>query len=202
MPALLAYLIALCLLIGGGYGALNWLAAPEPAKVAAKASPKSKSFSSQVRQAGIAGTALRETPADTASSAEPHSVSEVEKAEVPSTGMLTLYEAETLLATVDRGVQSNVRGQQRGFHPAEVPSDKLSPTVEASRAGARASTVIAPADTASRQRPNRRHASNRPEKRQLALMTLRTIQFADGRRVTQLIPYRGRERALAFGADD
>jgi hypothetical protein len=33
-------------------------------------------------------------------------------------------------------------------------------------------------------------------------MTLRTIEFADGRRITQLIPYRGRERALAFDDDD
>src|ERR1700737_1281174 len=40
MPALLAYLIAVCLLLGGGYGALSWLAAPEPVKVASKAKPK------------------------------------------------------------------------------------------------------------------------------------------------------------------
>jgi hypothetical protein len=37
MPALFAYLLAVCILLGGGYGALNWLAAPEPAKVTAKA---------------------------------------------------------------------------------------------------------------------------------------------------------------------
>src|SRR5258708_32492773 len=40
MPALFAYLIAVALLLGGGYGALNWLAAPEPIKVVAKAKPK------------------------------------------------------------------------------------------------------------------------------------------------------------------
>ena len=33
MPALFGYLCALCLLLGGGYGALSWLAAPEPAHV-------------------------------------------------------------------------------------------------------------------------------------------------------------------------
>jgi hypothetical protein len=32
MPALLAYLIAVGLLLGGGYIALSWLAAPEPVK--------------------------------------------------------------------------------------------------------------------------------------------------------------------------
>jgi hypothetical protein len=40
MPALFAYLIAVGLLLGGGYGALSWLAAPEPVKVASRAKPK------------------------------------------------------------------------------------------------------------------------------------------------------------------
>src|SRR4030088_2870399 len=40
MPALFAYLIAVGLLLGGGYGALSWLAAPESVKVVAKAKPK------------------------------------------------------------------------------------------------------------------------------------------------------------------
>src|ERR1700694_4995872 len=42
MPALFAYLIAVGILLGGGYGALNWLAAPEPVKVVARAKPKPK----------------------------------------------------------------------------------------------------------------------------------------------------------------
>jgi hypothetical protein len=42
----------------------------------------------------------------------------------------------------------------------------------------------------------------RLEKRHLAVMTLRTIRFPDGRQVTQLIPYRGGARTLAFGSDD
>jgi hypothetical protein len=33
-------------------------------------------------------------------------------------------------------------------------------------------------------------------------MTLRTIEFPDGRRVTQLIPYRNGGRLLAFQPDD
>ena len=40
MPALFAYLIAVTLLLGGGYGALSWLATPEPVKVVAKVTPK------------------------------------------------------------------------------------------------------------------------------------------------------------------
>ena len=39
MAALFAYLIAVGLLLGGGYGALSWLGTPEPVKVVAKAKP-------------------------------------------------------------------------------------------------------------------------------------------------------------------
>ena len=46
MPALFAYLIAIGLLLGGGYGALNWLAAPEPVKVLRKVKPKATQPSS------------------------------------------------------------------------------------------------------------------------------------------------------------
>jgi hypothetical protein len=51
MPALLAYLIAVGLLLGGGYGALSWLAAPEPVKVVATAKPKPPRY-----EAGAAAT--------------------------------------------------------------------------------------------------------------------------------------------------
>jgi hypothetical protein len=40
MPALFAYLIAVGSVLGGGYDALIWLAAPEPVKVVVKAKPK------------------------------------------------------------------------------------------------------------------------------------------------------------------
>jgi hypothetical protein len=33
-------------------------------------------------------------------------------------------------------------------------------------------------------------------------MTLRTIEFADGRRVTRLLPYRSNTRAVALKSDD
>jgi hypothetical protein len=55
----------------------------------------------------------------------------------------------------------------------------------------------ASASTAAAAPPKRtlRQTSRHSEKPALALMTLRTIEFPDGRRATQLIPYHG-ERAL------
>jgi hypothetical protein len=56
------------------------------------------------------------------------------------------------------------------------------------------------------ERPHVRQAHSHSEKpagkRALALMTLRTIEFADGRRVNQLVPYRSPQRAVIFGPDE
>jgi hypothetical protein len=52
----------------------------------------------------------------------------------------------------------------------------------------------------SRSRP--KYTGDRPAQRKLQLMTLRTIEFADGRRVTQLLPYRSSARGVALELDD
>jgi hypothetical protein len=100
MPALFAYLLAVCIFLGGGYGALNWLATPEPAKVTVSAKP---------------------TPPRSAK----------------------VYDATT----------------------------------------------------------HSKQANKHSPGKALELMTLRTIEFPDGHRVTQLLPYRKREQALAFQPD-
>jgi hypothetical protein len=58
------------------------------------------------------------------------------------------------------------------------------------------------------KRPRVRQASRGLEKRSLEVMTLRTIELPDGRRMTRLIPYHGGDRyrddgpAMAFGPDE
>jgi hypothetical protein len=59
----------------------------------------------------------------------------------------------------------------------------------------------APVALAKPKRPSQRQASRPPERRALALMTLRTIEFPDGRRATMLIPYRDNRRAMAVDPD-
>jgi hypothetical protein len=212
MPALFAYLIALCLLLGGGVGALNWLAAPEPVKVAAKASPKSK-FSSQPAQARpdeIAAASLPTTSLDTPAAVAPSPSPDIGKAASASI-VPPAQETETRAATVERdappaSVTPLPDPQARSAH-AEIPADAAKPEEKAvvpTRPALRVLTASASSTAYNAARPSKRHrqTSNRPEKRKLELMVLRTIQFDDGRRVTQLIPYRGRERALAFGDDE
>jgi hypothetical protein len=67
-------------------------------------------------------------------------------------------------------------------------------------------SAASPEATKTLKRPHLRQANRQPEKpaakRRLALMILRTIQYPDGRRVSQLLPYRGGRRALAFAPDD
>jgi hypothetical protein len=205
MPAFFAYLIALCLLLGGGYGALNWLAAPELANVAAKARPKAKLPSYEASSVQIS-----KVNPSVASSAEGTS-SPADDGNVPSSiARAALHEAETS-AGVDRAVQSEIAqprpDQQSRSSNAKVYSEEAKRTgPKAVRAGKAASPRALAAFASStpgnvaRTLKLPRQASNRSEKRTLALMTLRTIQFPDGRRVTQLIPYR--ERAFAFESDE
>jgi hypothetical protein len=217
MPALFAYLIALCLLLGGGVGALNWLAAPEPMKVAAKASPKSKLSSpptqarpEEISAAALPATSLDATAADTAAAVAPSPSADIGKAASASI-VPPAQETEKSVATVERDAQPESvtpppDQPARSAH-AEIRADEAKPAEKAvvpAKPSPRVLTASAssPADNAARPSKRHRQASNRPEKRKLELMTLRTIQFDDGRRVTQLIPYRGREHALAFGDDD
>jgi hypothetical protein len=44
------------------------------------------------------------------------------------------------------------------------------------------------------KRPHQQRLASRSEKPALALMTLRTIEFPDGHRITQLLPYRDGDR--------
>src|SRR6185312_4872517 len=70
MAALAAYLVALCLLLTGGYGALNWLASPDAVTVAAKAKASlNRSPSPKAEMAPIVKTSS--PPSDSSPAAEP-----------------------------------------------------------------------------------------------------------------------------------
>ena len=215
MPALFAYLVALGLLLGGGYGAMNWLAAPAPVSAAAKARPKAVLPSPQLRPEETSEASLSATASDTIAAVEPSSSAKAGNNDSSSTERPALP-AETSVASVEPAVQPPSvlpapKDKVRMAH-AEVSSDEARPPEGTAARAVKAAdsvsgstaTASSSVDTAARpaKRSHRRQAANRPEKRKLVLMTLRTIQFADGRRATQLVPYRSRERVLAFGPDE
>jgi hypothetical protein len=220
MPSLFAYLIALGLLLGGGYGALTWLAAPEPVKIVAKAKPTPRPHFDE---------ASRETAAEPS---RPEAQQKPQKASPETTGQSNEIAAgsnpppiappaEASTGSTVQGAQAeaSLPAQTQAAAPAQVqqnsaasapaanakvssaeigPSPEQPQPVQAASPGSRttaASTApAAAAKTAKLKRPHQQRLASRSEKPKLALMTLRTIEFPDGHRVTQLLPYRGDDR--------
>jgi hypothetical protein len=210
MRALFAYLIAVGLLLGGGYGALSWLAAPEPVKVVAKPRPKPPRYeagpeatSPEARSADARSRAINARDRAASGSSEPSpssqpgssAVANVQDAQAGAAG--AEFDLQTRSANAE---VASADAKQQAKQPVDAGSRALP-----SHPQTAAPTAPVPAAKTAK-RPHFRQASSHAEKpadkSALALMTLRTIEFADGRRVTRLIPYRSPQRALAFEPDE
>src|SRR6202045_3812059 len=217
MPALFAYLLAVGILLGGGYGALSWLAAPEPVKVAAKNKPKpSPHYHASPQVTASASQASPPAPKDsdqavTNSNDRPSSLqSEARAASEPGAQPQTpVAEDQQNLSAVAVAPSDETRQHAEASpeekQEANQPPEAAPPVSANNQRSAASTTAPAPAAKTAR-RLHLRQASSRSEmgreRRALAVMTLRTIEFPDGRRVNVLVPYRGPERALAFQPDD
>ena len=255
MPALFAYLIAVALLLGGGYGALNWLTTPEPVKVVATATPKppaphyadnaspvpTQADAPQVTapepskpeqskpvpsKPEVSGTdqlkaAANDEPVSSdpplsASSSQPNppaAPSQQEaKAEIsdPTRDHRdSPAQVEKPQAATDQGAQDAEAPPAEARHddPAPTRHEEEQSTQAAPQGNAQTVASIAPAAKTAK-RPHVRQAGRGSEKRPLEVMTLRTIELPDGRRMTRLIPYRAGDRyredspAMAFGPDE
>jgi hypothetical protein len=208
MPALFAYLIALGLLYGAGYGALHWLAEP-PVKMAAKAKSKSKSQPSyQVRQQQVAEASPQASKSDHSSVASKSSTNDDQMASSSSDQQIP-PQAQPSVAIDDRTTQpataapaaagNEIRSANAEMRSDEAKPRKAEPSVKPAvpadpPTSQQPSAASAPAaiDRPSK-RSHSRQAGNHVEKRKLVAMTLRTIEFPDGRRITQLIPLGGGE---------
>jgi hypothetical protein len=225
MPALFAYLIAVGFLLGGGYGALSWLAAPEPVKVVAKAkpelprraeakletsSPETSSLSEKI-SSGPGAPEITDSGRAMASGSSELTSSELPSPQSISSAAATEQgaSAETSSSPQSRSAHAEITSAEAN-QPAPVvsapvvsaqvlPAQVLSP---ASSGNQQASASAAPAAKTSKRPHVRQATGGRSEKSALAPMTLRTIEFPDGRRVTQLVPYRSGERALAFEREE
>jgi hypothetical protein len=213
MPVLFAYLIAVGLLLGGGYGALNWLAAPELIKVVAKAKPKAPAH----YEANVAAASPR--PSETSNTDQAAIPTDSDKAASTSNGQPSPAGSE-LPARQEApdeasspAKDSDVRAAHAEIPPVEqTPQTRQANEARAVRPVSSVNTPTeAPPSSITRPKPAKRshvrQASRHPEqpakKRPLTLMTLRTVQYPDGRRVSQLLPYRGPGHAQGFfGLDD
>lgn len=252
MPALFAYLIAVALLLGGGYGALNWLATPEPVKVVAKAKPapppphyaddSGLSTPTNPPQASLSEAPKPEatskpeangadqaktTSNEATSSNRPPPTSSLPQPQQPAAA--GQQDAKAAAPQPDRPAQAEMPpapADQRAAH-AEAPvpgtdQDHSATAMHEEKQSAQAVSpgVVSPgtvqsaastAPAAAAMTPKRSHvrqASRRSEKGPLEVMTLRIIELPDGRRMTQLVPYRSGNRypedghAMAFDPDE
>jgi hypothetical protein len=219
MPALFAYLIALGLLLGGGYGALTWLAAPEPVKVVAKAKPTPRPhFDEASRETASepSGQQAQQKP----QKASPETIGQSDRIAVASNQPPVAPPAEASTASTEQGAQAEAQAkvslpaQTQASAPAQVqqnpaanakvssaeigpPPEQPQPAQAASTGSQTTAASTAPAaapKTVKLKRPHQQRLASRSEKPALALMTLRTIEFPDGHRITQLLPYRDSDR--------
>jgi hypothetical protein len=220
LPALFAYLIAVGLLLGGGYGALSWLAAPEPVKVAVKVKPRPPRHD----EAGLQVTSQRSAVASAsdAGSSSPGnrdqgaSAGLTDQTAADPNGQSSSRQSGPGMAAMEAEVSEPARDQQSRSADAEASlpdaRQKVGQLAPAASPvlSSNPTTATAAVATKAVKRSHLRQAGSHSEKlaekfaekRALVAMTLRTIEFADGRRVTRLIPYRSPERALAFEPDE
>jgi len=212
MPALFAYIVAVGLLLGGGYGALNWLAAPEPTKLVAKAKPKPP----PAYEASSEMASRAPDPAEASNTDNPAAASASDNAASTRNAQSTPVSAEPT-AGLDAQAEASSSAADRHVRAAHAEvAVEQKPLARDSQQPARAAVMPAnlpaaspapsPAAAKAVKRPHLRQAGRHPERaagtHRLALMVLRTIEYPDGRRVSQLLPYHARRDALAFGPDE
>lgn len=202
MPALVAYLIAVAFLVGGGLEALSWLTVPEPIQVVAKAKPRP---APRYETAAIDQN-RGEDPSKAGITPSNHNDSE--RATV---GSNSLPISPLINSSAD--VRQNIPPESPDPATDQIkkPASAESPVGAGRPLAGQPITHVARANLASPSRTKATEnagtrqsspAKSRSEKRPLELMTLRTVEFPDGRRVTRLIPYHRPGHALAFRSDD
>jgi hypothetical protein len=194
---------------------------PEPSKPEAPGKSET-SGTDQVKAAANNDAVSSEQPPSSPPQPEPPAAASQQEAKAEVSDPALAHrdlpaQVERPQAATDQGATDQGARQQHGeAPPAEARQDDPAParheeqkqsTQAAPPGNAQTVASIAPAAKAAK-RPHVRQASHGLEKRPLEVMTLRTIELPDGRRMTRLIPYRGRDRypddgsAVAFGPDE
>jgi len=206
MPALFAYILAVAIFLGGGYGALNWLAAPEPVKVATKTKHAPRPEVYGATAAKPAEPTDIATPVAVPLAAASDRSGKADASSPPPAG------ASAAAATPDKRYDAMARIDTT---VAETPAAPAAPAIKPAIAptstkpeaqSEAAKPVIAKTASAEREsrrieaQPKRSRIRQAEERghRRYEVMTLRTIEFDDGHRETRLLPLRRRDDAVAL----
>jgi hypothetical protein len=179
MPALIGYMFAIVITLGGYFAALNWLVRPpDPWQSSAKITTgtaqhvtarKRPPAAKPAEAADSQPTVPAEPDTRLASVEPPAAVAAVENETTPSTGPAVA--------------------------PAHRPPETTRPVVETAHVARREIS-------ATQTRPGNRKRVERNTSRKLELMVLRTYERSDGKRFTRLLPLSSARNAMAFQLGD
>lgn len=229
MPLLIGYIVALALLLGGGYVSLQWLVAPESVTVASAAKPGLKMTAPHpTSPEAIAKADANETPK--AADEMPEANGQVEAAAVqPSSeaaaNQVEMSTAQPQTSSPDRAAEADIaksaeNGSESPAHDTPSAASVSQPsTAENYPSGNGRSSNPAPVSAGS-STPARRDATDPALKPRSASvkkkrttraashdapieMILQTIEYPDGTREQRLLPVRpGRARISTYDVDD
>ena len=185
MPALIGYMFAIVITLGGYFAALNWLVQPpDPWQSSAKITTGAAQHVS-ARKRPPAVKAAEAAESQPAVPAEP----DTKLASVEPPAPVAALENETTPPTGPT------------VAPAHRPPETTR-VIETSRVARHEVSAARHEVSATKTRPANRKRVERNTSRKLELMVLRTYERSDGTRFTRLLPLSSARNAMAFQLDD
>jgi hypothetical protein len=183
MPALIGYMLAIVITLGGYFAALNWLIRP----------PDPWQSSAKIPASTAQHSAARKRPPV------------VKPAEATGSESTTPTEPDMRLANVETSAPF-AASENEPMRPVEPTIAQAPSPAAATRAVVEPPHVARREVSATKTRPGNRKRVERNTSRKLELMVLRTYERSDGKRFMRLLPMNSARNdlrnALAFQPDD
>ena len=179
MPALIGYMFAIVITLGGYFAALNWLVRP----------PDPWQSSAKITTGTAQHVAARKRPPV------------VKPAEAADSQPTVPAEPDTRLANVEppAAIAALENETTPSIGPGVAPAHR---PPETTRAVVETAHVARHDVSATKTRPGNRKRVERNTSRKLELMVLRTYERSDGKRFTRLLPLSSARNAMAFQLGD
>lgn len=187
MPALIGYMVAIVVTLGGYFAGLHWLVSPPDPWQANPKMSQSHATPAKKRVAAV-------KPAEPAADAEAPISSPETKAPEAALAMATPAPVENAapLPVADKHIESAMARQTERPSAAPARAAESAPTSHSARGE---TARIKPA-------VHKRVAVARNTERRLEMMVLRTYERPDGSRFTRLLPMNSARNAMALQLDD
>ncbi len=169
MPALIGYMLAIVITLGGYFAALNWLIRP----------PDPWQSNAKIPASSAQHFAARKRPPV------------VKPAEAANSESATPAEPDTRLASVETSAPV-AANENETTQPVEPPIVQAPLPAETTRAVVETAHVARRDVPATKTRPGNRKRGEKNTSRKLELMVLRTYERSDGKRFTRLLPHQQR----------